>query len=589
MARRIQPRPNQVLLLEERLKRKRVETHPEVSSDEYFLLSSVDTVLRSRDLSYQEIDHGITEGANDGGIDAVYTFLNGKLIDEIPSKATGDKPHIELEIIQVKNESGFQETALQRLIDHTPLLLRSEAPPDLDIEFNERLRERFEIFRELCSSANFASICVRVWYITRAVDLPNMKVQKKADRLRAVIANELTGVTVLPCFIGAKDLNIEARRRSTPPLKLQATERPLSGDKGGYVCLISLKDWYQFISGDDGSILETLFEENVRGFVGNTRINRSIVRSLGEGDESSADFWWLNNGVTVLGRRVEVRHKTITIDDPQIVNGLQTSRSIYQHFRSTGSASGHEGSRRHLLVRVIEADDEILSSRIIRATNSQNRMDGASLRATEPLQREIEEYLSNVGYYYERRKNHYKNLGMPRGKIIEVLEVAQAMAAILLCEPHVSRGQPSTLVGEQRYGGIFDSKIPLGAYLNATLIIRRIDRYLTEGQPGLNRQQRGNVRFQLARTATAFALSSSRPKPSSLLYLEPELFTDDRLDPIYEWTVERRHAAEYSTQNSDENVLAKSAEWSRQINEQLDYFSSKNRWPMAIPSAWGKE
>jgi hypothetical protein len=578
-----------VLLLEERLKRKRAETFPEATTaDEYFLLSSIDTVLRSRDLSYQEIERGITEGRDDGGIDAVYTFLNGKLVEDELSCTVGDRPRIELEVVQVKNEDGFKETAIQKLIDHLPLLVRAEQPPDLDIEFNERLRERFEVFRQLCSCTSFASIFVRVWYITRAVDSPHTKVQKKASRLSALVADELSGAEVLPRFIGAQELNIEARRRTTLVLKLQAIERPLSAEKGGLVCLVSLRDWYNFISGEDGSILESIFEENVRGFVGNTRINRSIARSLSEGDDSSADFWWLNNGVTVLGRRVESRHRTLTIEDPQVVNGLQTSRSIYQHFRSLTLTPAAEGSGRHLLVRVIQADDDDLSSKIIRATNSQNKIDGGSLRATEPLQRDIEEYFTRMGYYYERRKNHYKSAGVTRDKLIEVLEVAQAMAAILLCEPHVSRGQPSALVRDPRYAKIFDSKTPLGAYTNATFIVRRVDRYLVSAHPGLSRQARSNVRFQLARVAAAFALAAYKPKPAALAYLEPELFTDDRLDPVYEWTLERRRAAESATRNADQNVLAKSAEWSRQIDEQLEYFSSKNRWPTAIPSAWGK-
>src|SRR4051812_22194689 len=163
-----------------------------------------------------------------------------------------------------------------------------------------------------------------------------------------------------------------------------------------------------------------------------------------------------------------------------------------------------------------------------------------------------------MGYYYERRKNHYKNAGVTRDKLIEVLEVAQSLAAILLCEPHVSRGQPSVLVRDPRYAKIFDSKTPLGAYLNATFIVRRIDRYLVSAHPGLSRQACSNVRFQLARVAAAFAVASSKPKPAALVYLEPELFTDERLNPVYEWTIERRRTAEHATRNSDQNVLAKS-------------------------------
>jgi hypothetical protein len=42
----------------------------------------------------------------------------------------------------------------------------------------------------------------------------------------------------------------------------------------------------------------------------------------------SPDFWWLNNGVTILATGASVVGKSIQIEDIQIVNGLQTSESI---------------------------------------------------------------------------------------------------------------------------------------------------------------------------------------------------------------------------------------------------------------------
>ena len=100
---------NEVLLLESRLQQQRNETHPAANEDEYFLISSIDTVLRFRGLSYQEIEDGIVEGGNDGGIDAVYTFYNGVLIeDEIEATAT-DKPQIDLEIIQQRMSGALKK------------------------------------------------------------------------------------------------------------------------------------------------------------------------------------------------------------------------------------------------------------------------------------------------------------------------------------------------------------------------------------------------------------------------------------------------------------------------------------------------
>ena len=132
-----------------------------------------------------------------------------------------------------------------------------------------------------------------------------------------------------------------------------------------------------------------------------------------------------------------------------------------------------EGASRQLLVRIIEADDEALAAQIIKATNSQNRISVASLRATEPFQRSIEEFFRRGGLYYERKKNQYKNQGRARSDIVEVLELAQALGAILLRQPHTARGKPSALVRDPLYVRVFNPKSPLQAYWNCIQMMRR--------------------------------------------------------------------------------------------------------------------
>ncbi len=587
--------PNEILLLEARLNASRAETYPESSVNEFFLMSSIDTVLRRRQLSYQQIEEGITEGSNDGGIDAVYTFMNGSLVEDDstaahdrPQIAAHDRPRIELEIIQVKNERGFAEVALQRLLDHLPKLLQLEPSDSLHIEFNDRLLERFNIFRTiyLRASRYFPELTVRIRYITKSVDLPNAKVRAKATRLKTSICECFSNADASIEFIGPNDLNSRSRERLNAVLEVRISEGPISADKGGLACLVSLSDWYRFIVDKaDGELREDIFEENVRGYEGATVINRGIAESLRKGDTSSADFWWLNNGVTVLGSRVQASGKKLVIDDPQIVNGLQTSRSIYQYFAGDVDPD-IEGGGRHLLVRVIEAQDDTLASQIIKATNSQNRVSIASLRAAEPFQRDIEDYFSRQGYYYERKKNQYKSMGKSRAQIVEVLELAQAVAAIVLCEPHTARGRPSALVRDPLYQKVFDSKTPLAAFLNSVLIVRKIDEYLEAAEVDLNRQERGNVRYQLVRAATAFALLSSRPRPAMVARVDPEAFDVVHVARVHEWVIIARRAAERVTGTKDLNVLAKGAEWSREIDRRLSRYTDKTRWPKRLTGDW---
>ena len=47
---------------------------------------------------------------------------------------------------------------------------------------------------------------------------------------------------------------------------------------------------------------------------------------------------------------------------------------------------------------------------IIESTNFQNKVTPGTLRATDDIQKDIEQYFLSENYYYDRRKNYYSNL-----------------------------------------------------------------------------------------------------------------------------------------------------------------------------------
>src|SRR5439155_14310379 len=175
--------------------------------------------------------------------------------------------------------------------------------------------------------------------------------------------------------------------------------------QGGYIALVPLPEFNKFISDERGMLRKNLFEANVRDYQGATPVNEEIQRTLVS--KGAEDFWWLNNGVTVVASKAVQSGKTLTIEDPQIVNGLQSSTEIFTYFESANT----DGERRNVLVRVIEADNAESRDRIIKATNSQTVIPPASLRATDKVHRDIEEYLRPFGLYYDRRKHFHKNEG----------------------------------------------------------------------------------------------------------------------------------------------------------------------------------
>jgi hypothetical protein len=121
------------------------------------------------------------------------------------------------------------------------------------------------------------------------------------------------------------------------------------------------------------------------------------------------EFWWLNNGVTIICSKSSIVGKTYVLDDVQIVNGLQTSHTIFRALKTLPDT--HPAFDRSVLVRILSTTDSHTRDHVIRATNRQTSVPVASLRATDDVQRQIEAYFEPQGWYYDRRKNYYSNIG----------------------------------------------------------------------------------------------------------------------------------------------------------------------------------
>ena len=76
---------------------------------------------------------------------------------------------------------------------------------------------------------------------------------------------------------------------------------------------------------------KTMLEANVRDYQGKNTVNKSIYKTLE--NQTEEDFWWLNNGITILASDVAlINNKELQLTNPKIVNGLQTSTEIYKYY-----------------------------------------------------------------------------------------------------------------------------------------------------------------------------------------------------------------------------------------------------------------
>lgn len=488
---------NDRIILDEVLKQRQAEIDPDASPNEFFELFTAEQVLKDYDLSYDEIELGLVGGGRDGGIDGIYMLVNGELVQEDPDHSHLKRNiNLDLIIIQSKTSAGFQETPVERFITVSDDIF--DLSKDLTIlsnVYNEALVEAIKRFRAIHQqlAARFPTLRVSYYYASKGGS-PETGAQRKVAKLKTVVQQHFPNCEFDFNFLGASELLNLARRAPQTTFPLILAENPISSEgQVGFVCLVRLRDFFAFITDREGSLQRQIFEANVRDYQGRTEVNDEIQKSLQAGAKD--DFWWLNNGISILASKASLGGKTLTVEDPQIVNGLQTSTEIYNYCKKFNT----EKDERKILIRVIVPAEDESRDRIIKATNSQTAVQQASLRATDKIHRDIEEFLRPKGLFYDRRKNYYKNEGKPRDRIIGIPHLAQSVMAILLQRPDTARGRPSSLLKkDEDYAKIYSLKYPIELYHVCAEATRRVEAYLKQPTAGLAAKDRNNLRFYVA-------------------------------------------------------------------------------------------
>jgi len=514
---------NEQILLYTLLKQKKIDIAPDIKDDDYFNIFSSEQISKDYDLSYEEIIDGIVEGGGDGGIDSIYTLINGELLQEDSNFVTLKKDiTIDVILIQSKNTKGFSEDVLNKFNSSAIDLLNLSIPLNsVKSVYKEKLRTKIELFRDcyLQHISKFPKLYLKYYYAAIGIEVhPN--VSRKVATLESSIKSLFSDSIFSFEFITASNLLTLARKEPTKTKNLILDENPISTKDGGYIALINLKSYYDFIVDDNKKLVKYFFDANVRDYQGSTEINTEIKETLlNKGEE---DFWWLNNGITITSNKATYSGKTLMIEEPQIVNGLQSSFEIYNYFHTNNPTI----EERKILVRVIAPQNENSRIKVIKSTNSQTTIPLASLRATDEIHRDIEDYFLNRGYYYDRRKNYHKNNGRPIEKIISIQYLAQIITAIILQKPDYSRARPTTLIkDDEEYKKIFSTSYPLEIYLTSTKLLKNIERLMKEVSLALTTAQIGDIKYHVLLYATIIKANKTNYKARDI-----ESYKLDELD-----------------------------------------------------------
>lgn len=149
---------NNQILLDAIINQEMEDLGEDIPLSEFFEFYSALQVLKENELSYDEINAGISGKSHDGGVDSIYLFVNGEIIkeDEILIGKYKKNVDIELVLIQSKYENSFSEEPLLKVSRLCRNLFDLDFNPDDYIgRYNEKVLAAFELFKKyLCWSDN---------------------------------------------------------------------------------------------------------------------------------------------------------------------------------------------------------------------------------------------------------------------------------------------------------------------------------------------------------------------------------------------------------------------------------------------------
>jgi len=246
------------------------------------------------------------------------------------------------------------------------------------------------------------------------------------------------------------------------------------------VILCKATDFVKLLLTEEGNIRRSLFCDNVRDYQGNTNINEGMLDTI---KNSPSSFLLLNNGITIVCSSLVSGNRKVTIENPQIVNGCQTSNVIYHAY-----SSGINLDSVSLLVKIIASDEIKITNAVVRGTNSQNPVFSECFEITREFHKNLEDFLiaeqndiqNEERIYYERRSKQYSSDPLvKKNRVFSLDMLAHSVISVFLHSPHDGVSHIVNLLEKYRNAIFVDSQ-SLYPYYCSALLCLNFERLLRE-------------------------------------------------------------------------------------------------------------
>lgn len=423
-------------------------------------------------LDFEEREKYITDGSQDGGIDAYYIDHKKREIYFIQSKFRTNGNNFENKFISLKE-------IIKMDIDR---ISTGKCKDSNGIEYNSKIKELVRTLSETeqISRYNFYII------VLANVDKDTDSIMKKLfgdipyeiynyEKAYEELVFPIVRGTVHQATDISVNLNLGSRNNYTMDYLVKEGEFTTSVQ----LFFVPIIEIAKLMSNYKNSILKY----NPRSYLGalHNEVNASIKDSVI--NRSDNVFALFNNGITILSDKTSFTSRTgrdgvgeLSLLNPQIINGGQTAYTLSTILEDE-NINDSVFDNKEVLVKVITFDKEMrlednkrkLINDLSLTTNNQSKVTVADRKSNTEVQIDFQKYLfSNYGYFYHRKTGEFSE-GLEKGyitkdQIIERDTIIRIIYAINGKPNAARRNSEDTLYNMSDYDKFFNKDIGAEGY-----------------------------------------------------------------------------------------------------------------------------
>ena len=434
----------------------------------------------------------LTTDEDDAGIDGIIFVIDSNIVTTVEEAKTifsGHKKNLEVEIlfIQTKTGDSYERGEILKFGDG----VFDFVSDDSNLPQGSFLKDAKKIFDCIIDNvskiqngrpdAYLKYVCTSNNDIAREIEATRKNIVKKVNATGFFnkVEMDLYGLT------DVMNLWENTKRTSSATINtIQTAPFPsMKGVDEAYIALVSIKEFIEkVLTGEEGKHKTYIYEENVRAFLGEENPVNDKIKSTLESEEKVDKFAIYNNGITIISPDVRTQSNRISFEDYQIVNGCQTSNVLF-------ACRDNISDSALITVKIIEATDPDIIADIVRATNSQSKVDENQFLSFSPFVRRLEKYFEatedidgkEIKLYFERRNGQYKNTAAPKKRIFSICETSRAVGALFLNVPDMTSRYPNKFVNQMK-DKLFDERNKEEAFYAAAVADFRFKQLSTKGK-----------------------------------------------------------------------------------------------------------